>query len=263
MSRLARIAGFAAVLASGLAMAALLAIEPIEAHNRNALALSVDGCLVTQRTLHLPFPCLQVDQDSGPAGGYAVIRPPLGRSEVLLVPTAPIVGIESPALLAKNAPPFFQEAWAARRFVVAALPNDPGWAGLGMAVNSRPSRSQDRLHIHVDCLQPAVVAALARSAPHIGDRWTRLPMTLEGGRYWARQVSAAEFATINPFAEMHDGIPAARRSMADMTLVVAGIARPGGKPAFMLLAAETRVRGTARAVGEDLLDHTCRLAADS
>ena len=261
MKRLSHLAGRAAVLAAGLVMAALLAIEPIEAHNRNALALSVGGCVVAERTLHVPFPCLAVDLSGAADHRYAVIRPPLARSEVLLVPTAPIVGIESPALLAKDTAPFFQAAWEARRFVVAALPRDPGWAGLGMAVNSRPSRSQDRLHIHVDCMQPSVMNALARYAPRIGERWTRFPVLLAGGHYWAREASVAEFAKLNPFAAVHDGVPVARRSMADMTLVIAGIQRAGGKPAFMLLAADTRARGSKWAVGEDLLDHSCRVAS--
>ncbi len=260
MTRLSRLASSALVLATGLAMAALLAVEPIEAHNRDALALSVGSCLVTERALHLPFPCLAVDQPAGGDGGYAVIRPPLARSEILLVPTAPIIGIESPALLAADAAPFFQDAWSARHFVVSSLPRDPGWAGLGMAVNSRPSRSQDRLHIHVDCLQPSVMAALSRYGQRIGERWTRFPVPLAGGRYWARQASVAAFERMNPVAEMRAGVPVARRSMAEMTLVVAGIERTGGKPAFMLLAADTRARGGAWSVGEDLLDHTCSIA---
>ncbi|SHE87770.1 CDP-diacylglycerol pyrophosphatase [Kaistia soli DSM 19436] len=261
MRPLVRMATLAAVVCAGVVMAALLAIEPIQAHSRNALALSVDGCVVAQRTLHVPFPCLSVDLSGGKGRGYAVIRPPLGRSEVLLVPTVPIVGIESRALLPADAPPLFQEAWAARRFVVAALPRDPGRTGLGMAVNSRPNRSQDRLHIHVDCLQPSVMGALTRFGPKIGERWTRFPVLLAGGRYWARQVSAASFQTINPFRLVYDGLPVARRSMADMTLVIAGTTLTDGKPGFMLLAANTRARGLEKAVGEDLLDHTCHLAA--
>ncbi|MBZ9936309.1 CDP-diacylglycerol diphosphatase [Mesorhizobium sp. BR1-1-16] len=260
MSYLVRMASLGAVLGAGFAMAALLAIEPIEAHSRNALALSVDSCVIATRTLHVPFPCLAVDLADGKGDGYAVIRPPLGRSEVLLVPTTPITGIESPDLLGADAPPLFQDAWAASRYVVAALPRDPGRTALGMAVNSRPSRSQDRLHIHVDCLRPRVVAALARFGPRIGDSWTRVPLPLFGGRYWARQVSASSFKTMNPFKLMHDGLPLARRSMADMTLVIAGTTLPDGRPGFMLLAANTRGRGLERAVGEDLLDHACRLA---
>ncbi len=259
MSRLARLAGGAAVLASAFAMTALVLIEPIAASSRNALALSVGSCVVSSRTLHVPFPCLAVDQSGDTEDGFVVIRPPFGRSEVLLVPTAPIAGIESPALLAANAPPFFQDAWNARHFVVSALPRDPGWSSLGMAVNSRPSRSQDRLHIHVDCLQPSVMAELSRFGPKIGERWTRFPVPLAGGQYWARQASVAAFERINPFADMRAGVPAARRSMAEMTLVIAGIERPGGTPGFMLLAADTRARG-AWSVGEELLDHSCSIA---
>lgn len=244
-----------ALIAALAATAAVFgAIEPIEAHDRSALATAVRSCAVAMKTLHTPFPCLSVS-----TGDHtAVIRPPLAKSEVLLVPTVPVTGIESPVLVAPDAPDYLAEAWAARSYVLAALPRDPGPNAIGMAVNSRPTRSQDRLHIHVDCLQPSVIAALDRYRGRLGTTWTRFPVPLAGGRYLARIIGEGDLVAKNPFLLVASGIPGAARHMADMTLVVAPIARANGRPAFALIAADTEDGG--RTMGEKLLDHTCRIA---
>ncbi len=49
--------------------------------------------------------------------------------------------------------------------------------------------------------------------------------------------------------------------MADMTLVVAPITRAGGRTGFALIAANTE--DGSHAMGENLLDHTCRIARDA
>lgn len=245
----------AALVAVVAAAAAVFgAIEPIEAHDRTALATAVRSCWVAKKTLHTSFPCLQVSTEDQ----TAVIRPPLAKSEVLLVPTMPVTGIESPLLVEKNAPDYLAEAWAARGYVLAALPRDPGPNGLGMAVNSLPTRSQDRLHIHVDCLQPRVIAALARYGARLGSTWSRFPVPLAGGRYYARAIGEDDLVARNPFRMVATGVPGASRNMADMTLVVAPITRVGGRPAFALIAANTE--DGSHAIGENLLDHTCRIA---
>jgi len=245
----------AALIAVGAAVAGVFsAIEPIEAHDRSALATAVRSCWVAKKTLHTSFPCLSVST----VDQTAVIRPPLAKSEVLLVPTVPVTGIESPLLVEKNAPDYLAEAWAARGYVLAALPRDPGPAGLGMAVNSLPTRSQDRLHIHVDCLQPRVIAALARYGGRLGSTWTRFPVPLAGGRYFARAIGEGDLVARNPFRLVATGVPGAARTMADMTLVVAPITRADGRPGFALIAANTE--DGSHAMGENLLDHSCRIA---
>lgn len=233
------------------------AIEPIEAHDRSALATAVRSCWVAKKTLHTSFPCLSVST----ADQTAVIRPPLAKSEVLLVPTIPVTGIESPLLTEKDAPDYLAEAFAARRYVLAALPRDPGPNAVGLAINSRPTRSQDRLHIHVDCLRPRVIAALARYGGRLGSNWTRFPVPLAGGRYYVRAIGEGDLAARNPFRMVAAGVPGAARDMADMTLVVAPITRAGGRPGFALIAGNTE--DGSHAMGENLLDHTCRIARDA
>lgn len=225
--------------------------------SRDALAVTVAGCVVAQHLFRLPIPCLSVDFTTE----TALIRPPFARSEVLLVPTRAITGIESPALLKVGVPHYFDAAWAARGLVARSLPRDPGWTGVGMAINSRRMRSQDRLHIHIDCLQPAVIAALHRYGPHLPEGWSLFPARLQSGFYFVRVVDEAEFARMNPFLDIRDGVPAARRAMDEVTIVVAGAILPDGRRGFYLLAGEGRGRNPA--IGENLLDHACHIVEES
>lgn len=244
----------------GLVLALILAVGPIHAASRSALGLAVNGCVLSKQMFGATFPCLAVDLSQGVERGHAIVRPPISSTEILVVPTAHISGIESPALQRADAPGFFQAGWSERPLVVDALGRDPGWDAIGMAVNSRPDRSQDRLHIHVDCLRPSVQEALQRDQHLIGNRWSPLPFRLAGALYWGRRISSADFAGLNPFESMRTGVPAARQSMADMTLAVIGATFEDGTKGFYLLANSAKSADRNAGTSEYLLDHTCRIA---
>ena len=95
-------------------------------------------------------------------GRYAVLKDANGPTQYLLLPTARIVGIESPALQAPDAINYFAAAWDARRFVEEALGHDLPGDRVGLAVNSVLARTQNQLHIHIDCIRADVRATLAR-----------------------------------------------------------------------------------------------------
>jgi CDP-diacylglycerol pyrophosphatase len=212
-------------------------------------------------TVGIPIPCLSVNLSGGVGKGHAVIRPPFARTEVLIVPTAPIVGIESPALIAPDAPRFFETAWEARRYVIEALGRDPGRAAIGMAVNSASGRSQDRFHIHVDCLWPGVRAKLDRFSRSISERWAPFPVRMANGHYWARRMSAAEFERSDPVASVIEGVPRGRRPVSDMTLAVVGTTFEDGTPGFFLLANVAGPGAVSAGRAENLIDHACRIAS--
>lgn len=136
----------------------------------DALWAIVNGqCVPDLYEHHDPAPCAQVDLSRGEDRGWAVYKDITGDRQYLLIPTAHIPGIESPALLSAGATNYFGVAWQARAFVEqqagGALPRD--W--MSLAINSSVSRSQNQLHIHIDCLRADVRDALdcmpARSAP--------------------------------------------------------------------------------------------------
>jgi CDP-diacylglycerol pyrophosphatase len=202
-------------------------------------------CVSDEQQNHSPKPCAQVDL----TGGYAVLKDSDGATQFLLIPTARVSGIESPDILAPNAPNYWDAAWQARRFVEdnahRQLPRD----AIGLAINASDARSQDQLHIHVDCLRPDVRAALHEHADAIGANWERFPVPLAGHDYMAMRLTQEELGKTDPFMLLADGIQGARADMAHYTLVVAG--DPDG---FVLLAER------ARGHGEDLEDHDCALA---
>ena len=170
---------------------------------------------------HDPAPCAQVDLSQGEDRGWAVFKDIAGDRQYLLIPTARIPGIESPALLSPGATNYFGAAWQARAFVEqragGTVPRD--W--MSLAINSAVSRSQNQLHIHIDCLRADVRDALDSHAGQIGATWSPFPIPLAGHTYSAMAVPGTEL-DVNPFTLLADGLDGARADMGRYTLVVVG-----------------------------------------
>lgn len=229
-----------------LAACALLATASCSGGNRNALReISVGQCAPHWAASHDPAPCLSV------AEGTAVLHDITGGAHYLLIPTVVLPGIESAAVLAPDAPNYYESAWQAR----GALARDAGGPvpdeAVALAVNSALARTQDQLHIHVSCQQPAIHAALAAMADRIGPTWT--PIMLSTGPYQAMRVMGDSLGARNPFRLLADGLPGAAGDMGRYSLMVAAMRFREG-PGFILLAGRG-VPGSAM-----LLDPTCTLA---
>jgi CDP-diacylglycerol pyrophosphatase len=177
---------------------------------------------------------------------------------MLLIPTTKITGIESPALLAPGAPNYFQDAWAAQSFVDHLAGQTIPREDLGLAINSEDGRSQDQLHIHVDCVMPDVKQTLTAHLAEVGDKWAPFAEALEGHRYEAMRVAGADLAANNPFRLLADGDPAAKTDMGVETIVVVGETFPSG-PGFVLLADRADPASGDMGSGETLLDHDCQV----
>lgn len=228
---------------------ACLSAAPAQAAHPNALWRVVHGlCLRDMRLRGRPAPCLAVDLSRG----VAVVPDPQRATQVLLVPTARLPGIESPLLLRDGRPNYWQAAWEARWFVQRRagrpLPRDL----VAMAINSARSRSQNQLHIHVDCVRPEVRAALVARDAQIGPAWRTFPVVLRDQVWKVRKLRGAELGRRDPFRLLASGDPAARRGMGLYALAVVGATFPDGSPGFYLLSTS---RG--QAFGEVLLDHRC------
>ncbi len=104
---------------------------------------------------------------------------------LLVMPTLDITGIEDARLLAPGEPNYFAAAWRAQTYVAARIGKTMPRQDMAVSVNSPYGRSQDLLHLHVDCLTPRSVAALTADLPGIGPRWSRAPFTFEGHPYYA------------------------------------------------------------------------------
>ncbi len=240
------------------ALAALFAAfaSPAFAADPDALWDIVGGqCVPSQQARQDPSPCRSVDL----ADGYAVLKDQSGATQVLVIPTARVTGIESPALLDAAAPNYWADAWKARQDVEALAHRDIPREDLALAVNSIYARSQDQLHIHVDCIRPDVRDALNAALDRIGPKWAPLDVSLAGHRYHAMRIDGEELGDANPFKLLADGDPMARADMAVETLVLAGAVFADGSPGFVLLSDRADPSTHDPAAGEMLMDHACQV----
>jgi CDP-diacylglycerol pyrophosphatase len=243
---------------SAVALVASFAIAggvPAAAADPNALWDIVNGqCVPDEQTHHDPAPCAAVDLAGGDARGSAVLKDLVGATQFLLIPTERIDGIESPQLVAADAPNYFASAWRARSFVEQragrALPRD--W--LSLAINSADSRTQNQLHIHIDCMRADVHEALAAHVGELGTGWAPFPVALAGQPYRAMAVWGDELDAVNPFAALAGGL-APGDTMGAQTLAVAGITGVDDRPGFVLLAGRVDHADPNSGSSEDLQDH--------
>ena len=236
-----------------LALAAYAASLPPTAPsaNRDALRRIVqDQCAVHWSQQHSPSPCERIYLPEA-REGFAVLADRKGGAHFLLIPTRTVAGMESAELLEPGAPNYFADAWSARDLLARSVGHDVPRDAVGLALNPRHARSQDQLHIHIECLRADVALALRREAPRVAGDWSPIP--IDGRQYQALRVMGEELGGSDPPGLLAHGLPAARSDLGDYTMVVAGMVFTEG-PGFILLAG----RGAA---GELLLDSTCAIAA--
>jgi CDP-diacylglycerol pyrophosphatase len=220
-------------------------------------------CVPDEKEHGKPAPCTAVDLRNGEQNGYVVLKDLFGATQFLLIPTARITGIESSVLLAPDAPNYFARAWQSRvyidRVVHRALPRDD----VALAVNSVSGRTQNQLHIHIDCVRSDVRDALHKHETSIRDRWAPLRIVLAGHRYTAMRVEGEQLGQTNPFKLLADGLPGAREDMGHHTLVVIGGSFSNGHSGFIILDDHADPATGDKASGEELQDHTCAIAKSS
>jgi len=216
-------------------------------------------CVPNEERFGDPAPCQGTELRSGSRNGYAVLKAPFRATEFLLIPTTRITGIESPALVAADAPNYFARAWRSRTYVERAVHRVLPRNDIALAVNSAAARTQNQLHIHIDCVRSDVRAALQRKDA-VAAHWAPLGILLAGHRYLAVRVDAAELDGVNPFKLLADGVPGAQRGMRDHTLVVIGAVLSNGHPGFVILDGHADPGRGDYGSGEELQDHTCRIA---
>jgi CDP-diacylglycerol pyrophosphatase len=216
-------------------------------------------CVPDELAHRQPDPCAEVDLSGGVNRGFAVLKDKHGVAQYLLMPTQDITGIEDARVLGPRAVNYFAAAWKARTLVEARLGHPLPRQDMGISVNSIYGRSQDLLHLHIDCLAPSTVAALSAAASRLGPHWSREPLILAGHPYLALAL-VGEDLKADPFTLLARGVPGAASHMGAWTLVLAGARGPGGAPIFVLLASEADPLLGRFASGEELQDHDCAVA---
>lgn len=250
-----RRAPFAALLVALSAMAAVPAAAAPDP-SRDVLWAALKTCVLAKRLANRTFPCLSVDLGDADRPGSAVLRAPGEPTHSVVMPTDTVAGLEAPVLRGPRGAAYWRAALAARPLVSDVLKGKLSPAEVGLAVNSAWGRSQDQLHIHLDCLKPSVLKAVRAHGRQVRHTWSRFPVPLAGDRYYALRVPEAEAAQFNPFAALHT-LPGARPDLHRTSF--AALATPPGdpEPGYILLAYRA-----PSASAEDVMDHSCRLAAD-
>jgi CDP-diacylglycerol pyrophosphatase len=210
-----------------------------------------DQCVPDQQASGNPGPCSQVNIVAGEQRGYAVLKDLVGATQFLLIPTERIPGIESQVLLEPDATNYVASAWDARSFVDERAGVDIPRDWISLAINSAVARSQNQLHIHIDCVRADIRDAVNRRIADVGPDWAPFPEPLRGHPYQAMAIDGETLAAANPVQLL------AKRAddMGLETLVVVGAYLPDGKPGFVLLASRADPAAGNPGAGEELQDH--------
>ena len=241
----------------------LVAVRRSADHSYRLWQIVHEECVPGQEQHGNPAPCALVYLQDGVERGHVILKDIVGVAQYLLLPTIFIRGIESPELLLPSTPNYFDAAWRERGFVERAVQRTLPRTAISLAVNSVFNRSQNQLHIHMDCARLDVQATLQRLLAGIGDEWSVLPEPLVGHTYRARRIVAEELSAANPFVLLADGVPDARSAMGAQTLTVVGAQFTDGKPGFVVVNARVDAASNGTFIrGEELQDHSCAVARE-
>jgi CDP-diacylglycerol pyrophosphatase len=247
--------GFVAIVAMAASLTPSLA--PARADPMALWRIVHDACVPHAEAGEGPQPCERVDLSDGLAEGVAILKDRVGVAQMLAIPTRRISGIEDPQMLAPDAPKVFAVGWKAKAFVDARLGKQLPRDAVAIAINSKWARSQDQLHLHVDCVAKDVADTLAGGRLSLDETWRAMAVPLKGRVYLARRLDSADLGDVAPLSLLADGIAGARAHMDAYSLAAIG-ATFDGKPAFILLADQFSLEGGGHA--EDLQDHDCAIA---
>lgn len=240
------------------AFAVLGFCTPSEAKlDRSALGVTVATCRLNASVTESPLPCLKVKNSDDDLRGYAVLREPFERQRTILAALSDIAGIEDSRLLGLAAPNFFALAWAERSWVLGKTGTGDAPPGFALAINPKTMRSQDRLHVHIGCLEDAVQAALGKRTVAVNpNRFAALNFKIRGWPLWAMRVDADDLRDLDPIQLLAANLPGASEDMGNQMLVVVREQLPSGKSTFVLLTNRSDDRSRPYSV-EPLFASSC------
>lgn len=215
-------------------------------------------CMTNYQQTGSPAPCQQIYMPEGKAHGFSVIQNPRYPYHYILVPTAKLTGIESPALAVDGRTDYFGYAWLMRHLLAyqygEPIPDDR----LGMAINSAYGRSQNQLHIHLTCLREDVRRQMLAERPYIQDRWQPLPDKLLRHTWYARRVMQPTVMGIDPINSVAHYFHLSPEQLAEWGIAVIPTIFDGDK-GFILLTTKRGWDSNNRASVESLLDKECAI----
>lgn len=207
-----------------------------------------NDCVPDQSDHGKPEPCALVNLTDR----FAVLKDHTGATQFLLIPTDRITGIEDPTILSTQAPNYWQAAWDARHFTSEQAGTPLSDDKIALAINSEHARSQNQLHIHIDCIRQEARETLRMLQLQQSADWTHA--TILAQDFDVRLLSVDDLKSKNLFklasARLQPG-----QTMADESIVLAGAVLPDGSSGLYFL-----VGAGGAAFGEALEDHQCVIA---
>lgn len=198
--------------------------------DRKALWSVIRGLCIPASYLGLSFPCVKVDRSEG----YAIIRSPSrSRVDFIIAATSKIEGIESLIRSKVTSPNLWKAAWLSRDLLRETSDHDISWDEIVMAINSKATRSQDQLHLHLGCFDRKLRAFIAAEASRGGSQWRFVRTeTIHAGLYL--KFLTQDAIDYNLFAMINNEINRADIFAEAETIALAGVMLES-KPSFALM----------------------------
>jgi CDP-diacylglycerol pyrophosphatase len=228
------------------------------AAERQALWQIVRACVADYQTTGAAFPCLAVNLSDGIDRGDLVLRPPFGAPDTILAPTRKVVGVEDPWLQSPAAPNYFAAALRASAFVKRPDGSSPKLDEVALAVNSRFTRTQDQLHIHIGCAAPRVREALpALAASMKVGEWARVRSLVPGAELWGMRTGRSDFDQFEPFRLAAERLAIDNANLNRMMVFVVGTQVASRDELVLFVADDSRQPRSRRFLAEDFVDPGC------
>ncbi|WER48472.1 CDP-diacylglycerol diphosphatase [Cupriavidus sp. WKF15] len=210
-----------------------------------------ERCLVPERERHAD--CAVVDRERG----LVLYKDALGPSHYLVIPDHKVTGVDDPALWESGTGNQWAFGWEARDIVSKAIGKRVPDNLVGLAVNSRASRSQDQLHIHLDCIGEAARAFIADHAGQASEGWAEF-------RFQGKPVRAVlipssdDTLRFNAFDAVRTSLPQTGR-VTDRGVFVTYVSRQDGRSGFLVVDQPVDAASGSTGHASDFLDRACRL----
>jgi len=240
-----------ALAASGHAFADVGLLERlVGAFSRDSLWKHVqERCLVPATPTHTD--CVIVDRQRG----FVLYKDAIGASHYLVIPDQPVGGVEDPRVWSDGKThSAWTFGWQARDIVAKSIGKPLPDPLVGLAINARASRSQDQLHIHLDCISDRARDFLTTNK--IGTQWTDL--SFQGKPVRAMLIPSAQpTLTVDPFDVVRQS--AGGKEIADRGVFVGYIQPPGGVAGFVVVDEPVDKAAGGNGHASDFLDRGCKL----
>lgn len=195
-------------------------------------------------------PCSLVDMNEK----VAIYKVDNDKYQYLLLPTDKVTGVEDDKLKKNDVPNYLYDAWLAKIFLTERLGKPVRESFISLALNSKNSRSQDQLHIHISCLSISANDILSKiPKSKMSTEWSKEKITIPPYSFYYRKVSLNELINENLFKSVSDKV---KKEKGHLEYTGVGLVNRTPESFIMLVGIGTSAKGVS---AELIQDHECQL----